>query len=109
MSSDLKLFVIQVDDEYSRDNFQQIERHAREQSLLRGRFKFFEITFAKAVTNFKFPHKLGFAPKDVIQTSLMGAGVLTWNYARFDATNLDITTSAACVARAFIGCYEEGV
>lgn len=103
----IKLYVGEVEDEYSRDNFRKLERELREQPLLKGKFKFFEITFSKAVTNLKYPHNLGFAPKDILQTSLIGAGTVTWNYVKFDRTNLDVTTSGACVVRGFFGSYEE--
>ena len=68
---------------------------------------FFEFDFDGAVTNYKYPHNLGFKPLDVIQTSTIGAGVLTWNYDEFDETELDITTTGACIVRAFIGSYLE--
>lgn len=105
----LDLYILEINDTYSRDNFRKIDRSLREQSLLKGNFKFFEITVTKAVTNLKFQHNMGFAPKDIIQTSHIGVGLLTWNYALFDAATLDITTTGACVVRAFVGSYEEGI
>lgn len=104
----LGLYIADVLDEYSRENFRRIQRSFTDDPFDKGDFKFFEITFTGAVTNFKYPHNLRFMPKDVIQTSLKGAGALTWNYARFDSTNLDISTTGVCVVRAFVGSYEEG-
>lgn len=75
----------------------------------KGSFKFFEIELTIAVTNFKYRHGLGFIPKDVIQTSLIGAGSIVWNYSRFTKENLDISTTGPCVVRVFIGAYAEGV
>lgn len=71
-------------------------------------FKHFELTFEEAQTNLKLPHGLGFAPKDVIQTSLTGSGTLTWNYSLFDKTDLNLTTTGPCTVRAFIGTYQAG-
>lgn len=105
----IKLLVKETTDEITRQNMQRIQKEFTEtQLILRGQWKFVEITFDKAVTNFKYPHKLSFTPKDILQTSLIGAGDLTWNFALFDKTNLDITTTDACVVRAFIGSYLGG-
>lgn len=89
-----------------RENFSRLKRLLTQQTLLKGEFKFLEITFTQAVTNFQYPHKLGFVPKDVIQTSLIGAN-LTWNYDLFTREFLDITTTGPCVVRAYIGTYSE--
>lgn len=77
------------------------------ETLLRGEWKFFEIRFTAAVTNFKYQHRLGFKPLDVLQTSKTGAGALTWNYDTFDKDYLNVTTTGPCVVRAFVGRYEE--
>ena len=103
----IKLFVKEIKERFSQENFETLQNYIQDEALLKGEFKFFEITFTQAETNYKFPHKLGFQPKDVIQTSLTGAGSLTWNYDSFDSTNLNITTTDACVVRAFIGRYAE--
>jgi len=73
--------------------------------LVNSGFEFMEITFAGAATNLKIAHGLGFRPLDVLQSSLTGAGAITWNYAKFDNTNLDVTVTGACTVRAFIGAY----
>ena len=105
----IKLLVKETVDEITRQNMQRIQKEFTEtQVILKGEWKFFSITFAGAVTNFKYPHKFTFTPKDVLQTSVTGAGSVTWNYSLFDKTNLDITTTGACVVRAFIGSYLEG-
>lgn len=105
----IKLLVKETKDEVARENMKRLQKELTEdQIILRGQWKFFELTFTGAVTNFKYPHKFNFVPTDIIQTSLIGAGSLTWNYVLFDRTNLDITTTGACVVRAFIGRYEEG-
>ena len=67
-------------------------------------FEFITATFTASGT-FKVAHGLGFKPLDVIQSSLTGAGALTWNYGSFDSTNLSVTVTDACVVRAFIGAY----
>lgn len=101
----LNLLLEHVKDAVTRENFTKILRAWNNENLLIGNFKFYEIIFTKAETNKKIPHRLNFTPKDVIQTSLTGAGTLTWNYSLFDKDFLNITTSAACHVRAFIGNY----
>ena len=96
-----------IQDVAVRDAIQRLYEGFRDVDLLKGRFEFFEITLSGAVTNFKYKHNLGFEPKDVIQTSLTGAGSLTWNYTLFSQTELDITTTGACVVRAFVGRFSE--
>ncbi len=103
----LRLFLERISDPYTRDQFQKVFEYVRDTAILRGEFKFFSYTFTKAETNYRIPHGLGFLPLDVLQTSLTGAGTLTWNYTLFTDTYLDVTTSAACVVRAFIGRYGE--
>lgn len=104
----LTLKVDGLADSIARENFVNILRVDRANALNRGSWRFFEISFLGAVTNFKLSHHLGFAPKDIIQTSLIGAGSLQWNYSLFDSDSLDITTTGACVVRCFIGTYAEG-
>jgi hypothetical protein len=77
-------------------------------------FRHFTQTFTQNGANIKIPHGLGFTPKDVLQTSLIGSGTLSWNYSLFDQTNLDVTITGATetdpvIVRAFIGTHTEGL
>lgn len=104
----LRLFTREILDRYSQDNFQRLTNYINAEPVLKGRFKFFTYTFTGAVTNEKILHHLGFQPKDVLQTSLTGAGTITWNYDRFDVNYINVTTTGPCVVRAFLGSYAEG-
>lgn len=104
----MKFFLGEIKDIYIRKNFEKIREIFLGLPFLQSQLKFYEIQFPAAVANFKYPHGRTFAPKDVIQTSLIGAGALTWNYALFDSTHLDITVTGPCTVRAFIGTYAEG-
>jgi len=97
-----------ITDQYVRENFFRITKFFQKFPLFRTEVRFFELSFAGAVTSQKIPHGLGFKPTDVIQTSLIGAGSLTWEYASFDDKFLVVSTSGACKVRAFIGAYREG-
>jgi hypothetical protein len=96
-----------VQDIYVRENFFRLDKFLKKYPLFRAELYFFELTFVAAVTNERRPHGLTFKPLDIIQTSLIGSGSLTWNYDRFDLKNLDVTTTGPCTVRAFIGAYRE--
>lgn len=96
-----------IDDIYIRENFKRLNLFFQKFPLFRGEWKFFERTFDGAVTNEKIAHGLDFKPTDVIQTSITGAGAITFNYASFDGTNIDVTTTGACTVRFFVGAYKE--
>lgn len=89
-----------------RDNFVNILEEFKK-PIHRFDFKFFELTFTAAVTNYRFRHGLPYTPKDVIITSQYGAGVAEFNYALFDATSIDITTTDACKVRFLLGNFSE--
>lgn len=76
-------------------------------TFLDAEWSFVEISFDAAVTDYKHKHGLAFVPKDVIQTSLVGSGGVTWSYAKFDSEYLYLTTTGACTVRAFVGRYKE--
>lgn len=97
-----------ITDTTLRKAFEEIVRFTSANSILSGEWKFLEITLDSAVTAYKYPHNLPFAPVDVIQVSITGTGSLTWNYSAFDSTHLNLTTTGPCKVRAFIGYYKEG-
>lgn len=77
--------------------------------LIKGNWQFVTFTVRTATSNYKFPHQLGFKPKDVIALSVVGGGTITWNYSDFTDTHIDVTTAGGSVTvRAFVGTYQEG-
>ena len=105
---DLQLIIHQVEQtpKVVEDNLDRIRQYT--ESLLMGRFEGYhaEYVIDSAVTNLRIPHGLNFQPKDIIQTSSVGAGVVSWNYELFDREEIDITTTGAVTLRAFIGVYD---
>lgn len=101
------LILKDIKDEYVRENFFRIQEFILNFALFRGEWTFFTYEFTAAVTDTKIPHGLTFKPTDVIQTSLTGSGVLTWNYDKFTDKLLYVTTTGPCTVRAFIGAYRE--
>lgn len=96
-----------IDDIYVRENFKRLSLFLQDFPLFRGEWVFRQLTFTAAVTNLKVAHGLNFRPTDIIQTSITGAGSITYNYDLFNDQTLDITTTGACVVRVFIGAYKE--
>lgn len=94
-----------IDDLITRKNFITISEFINDQGILRGKFKFFIVTVTGAQTKFKFSHNLGFMPQDVIQTSVIGSGAVTFNYSIFDSTYLYLTTTGTVTVRFFAGVY----
>lgn len=99
----LDLIIPQVTDAIAQENFKRLQDEHRKNPLTQGQWKLLEFTFGQAETNLKVPHGLNFLPKDIILTSKTGAGSLTINYDKTSATNLDLTTSGACVVRLLLG------
>jgi hypothetical protein len=96
-----------IEDPYVKESFSRLKQFLQGLPMLFGEFEFREIVASAAVTNMKVPHGLGFKPVDIIQTSKIGAGNITFNYDKFDKTFLDITTTGPCTVRAFVGAYRE--
>lgn len=88
-------------------NFNKLKSIIEKNNLRYFDCQFYEIDITAAVSNYKYPHNLGFSPKDIIQTSLTGSGSITFNYTSFDKTYLDITTTDACKVRFYAGTHRE--
>lgn len=106
----VKFYLQELSDIYVIQNFRRLNDFFVAVKLLNARFEFFEISIPKTVTDYNFTHNLGFQPKDILQTSIIGPGSLTWNYEKFTKDFLSLTATGPCVVRAFVGSYkEEGV
>lgn len=103
----IKFFLEELSDKFLIENFKRVRDTIKNLKLNNGQFQFFEIVIPVAKTNFLFTHNLSFQPKDIIQTSLIGTGTLTWNYDKFTMTHLNLTTTGPCTVRAFVGSYKE--
>lgn len=102
----LKFLLKEIKDDYVRENFQLLRNFFLRRPFLRD-WEFFEITFAGAVTNAKIKHTLNAKPQDIIQTSKIGLGNVTFEYEAFDAQYIVITTTGACKVRFFAGNHVE--
>lgn len=103
----LDLILKDIKEPHIKENFWRLLKALKNETFLKGNFRHFELTFTSAVTNFRYMHGLGFLPKDIIQTSSIGAGTVTWNYSLFTTDFLDITTTGAVVVRVYVGSHRE--
>lgn len=103
VSSNPTLLVKEIQDIYSRKNFDNLSQYFATQNQLLN-FKFFEFSFTKQTKNFRFSHGLGFTPKDIIVTHVSG-GVFYFNIGLCDTLEADITVSGPCNVRFFLGSY----
>lgn len=100
------LFKKEIADTFVQENFKRINDYFRAEAITRAGFEFLEIVLPAAVTNFRFPHSLGYQPKDVVLMHNLDNAVVTFNYRLFDKTMLDITSAGATTLRILVGRYE---
>jgi len=91
-----------------RDALQKIKESLDGSVLAKGEWSFFEITLTAAVSEFTYTHNLMFTPTDVIQVAVTEGVTVTWHYQSFNRVNIVLSTTGACVVRAYIGRHREG-
>lgn len=102
---ELDLLVQETEDFTTRENFDRIRLFVSEDLFTKFDGKLYELELSAAVTNFRFTHRLGFLPKDVILTGNTGVGSVTFNYSLFDSTHIDLTTTGAVNLRFVAGKF----
>lgn len=105
----IKLFKNEIEDTYIQQNFIDLEKAFNNEPLLKGAFKFFEISLSASSypSLVDYTHSLGFVPKDAIVTSSKGSSYVM-EYAKFTLQRIYITIQGPCVLRLFLGTYSEG-
>lgn len=106
----LKLFLSEIADVKTRENFSRIERFFRDDVFRKFQPVFFQYVFRESTTYpavVTVPHNFNFVPKDVIQLSVSNDAVITWHYDDFTINNITLESDKACTVRAFIGSYAE--
>lgn len=104
-----QLHINDVQDPKAQENFRRLQEFLREFPLFKGAFQFrvFELAGTSYPQKVTYMHRLGFMPKDLLVTSIIG-GAVTWHYDEFTATNVVATITAPATVRAFVGAYAEG-
>jgi hypothetical protein len=103
----IDLILKDIEDKYVRENFFRLSKYIREQVVLDGQWKFYELEFLGAVSNFRYKHGLTFIPKDTIILAIDGDRNFYFNYDLFDAEFIDITCYGPCRIRFLAGAYRE--
>lgn len=103
----LDLRLAEITDPILRENFRRIQEGLTELAFLKGKWRFVEIEFKGALADQPFAHGLGFAPKDVLVTSVLGSGSVTWSYSKFTREHVYLSSTGPVTVRAFIGSYYE--
>lgn len=109
----LELRISDVADPIARDNFDKLQRLSDDDLFGKFKGKHFQVTVDKNLT-YDFAHKLGFAPEDIIITSIktLGSATLVWDYNATTRTHVNFTVASlapgeSLTFRAFIGSYRE--
>lgn len=93
-------------DKNSKDLITALNAELNGNPFTSGKFKAFEVELEGAASHFEVKHGLGFVPKDIIQTSVIGSGSVTWNYALFTKEVVILTVSNAVKVRFLAGSFE---
>lgn len=103
----IELLQKEIDDKFIRENFFRIKRFVEMLRILDGNWEFFEIDLPVAGSLIPIRHGLGFAPKDVILTSVKGDYGVYFNHEQFDSTNLYVTARGPCRIRFLAGNFTD--
>lgn len=103
----IELILKDINDQYVRENFTRLIDYFKKDSIRIPAWKFFEITFVEGGTNVRYPHRLGYLPKDIIMTACSDSENVVFNYDLFSDTHFDLSPSGACTVRFFAGTYRE--
>jgi hypothetical protein len=107
LTKDIELILKDIDNEYVRENFSRILEYFKKDALRIAGFKFFEITFSEGKTDYKYPHRLGYIPKDIIVTNTSDNEAVVFKYDDFTREHFYMDVSGACTVRFFAGTYRE--
>jgi hypothetical protein len=100
-----KLFVKEIDDGFTQENFKRVEDYFRSDPYDKFGFKFLEIAIPSSVSSQPFKHFLGYQPKDIILTHNLNNATITFHYSLFTSEDIFITSSAATTLRFLVGRY----
>lgn len=98
----MDLYTQQIQDDYTRENFERVQEAFNDLVFTLGDFKFFEIDIKGSRNGYKFYHHLGFHPNDVIVSRALGAK-FEFNYVDFTNDYISINTAGDLHLRCFIG------
>jgi len=114
MTTPIKLDLDRIPELPLRLNFEKLQDfidRVNEFQVANSQFVGFEhrtLVVDKAETNLKVAHGLNEKPLDLVQTSIIGSGTITYNYDKFDQDTIDVTTSGPVTVRYYVGTQKAG-
>lgn len=102
-----KLFRKEIVDQWIQENFRLMQQFFVDDAVSRCLFEFLEFEVPGVIANFKYPHSLGYQPKDVILMHNSENAGIVFNYNKFNASSIDLTSTGpgATTLRLLLGRY----
>ena len=103
----LDLLLQGIMDRMVRDNFQRVKDALLSEPILKADLRFFALDLRGegALDHFRFPHKMGVIPQDLLVTQATGSGGVTWHWEEFDRENVVLSTTGPVYLRFFLGAH----
>jgi hypothetical protein len=99
---DIGILIEELEDDKLKEIFRRVVNFHETQNQLQD-FIHVEVCHTKAATGQKVAHNLGYVPKDISPLKLVGPGIVTFNYCKFDSKNLDYDVTGKVRGRFFVG------
>lgn len=100
------LEVQDIKDGYTQEMFKRLRNFFNADAVTKCDFQFIEINFPVAMTDYKYPHSLGYQPLDVVLLHNFSNATVSFNYAKFTDKHIYVTSNASTVLRLLIGRYK---
>lgn len=98
-------FERELADDYAKENFRKLREFLVSETPWLG-FKFFEVEFTAAQTDFDFVHGLGFQVQDAILSFISNGATLTFVFDKFTKDSVRFSVTAACKVRMILGAFK---
>lgn len=99
----IDLFLKELKDQYSQENFLRLKEFIDRQVLFEADFKLFDILIPSASANFRILHGLTFVPADIILLSANGDQNFFFKYQFFDTDSMYVSTTGPVRIRFLAG------
>jgi hypothetical protein len=104
----LDLLLERMEEGYVRKALENLTNWTKKQPFMEPEWQFFEKEYTAAVNGDLVAHTLGGVPKDIILTSKIGAGSVTFEYADFTSQFIVVSVTGPVKVRFFAATYIKG-
>lgn len=104
--AEIDLILKDIEDKWVKENFSRISRFVRDQTILDGRFKFFQVDLPRAFSRAALKHNLSFVPRDIIPLSAEGDQNFYYHFGESDRDNIYVTNDGPVILRFLAGLYD---